>query len=343
MTQNEAAEIVAKEAKSAEPKRHHYVPRFYLKGFTGQDGRLFGVNRPIGKSFRTAPDNVAGENFFNRIEIKNMDPNEIEKALSSFESEVAPALERIKEAKSLAKEDDRSLLLNFLAAIALRNPWRREAISEIHNQATRQQLAAKFGTKEAWTKSVDEMKAAGIWEEAAGVTFEDMQGMLKDAKFPMPKMLNMIVEIDQHDHLTELLWNRKWQIVCAQEGTGGFVTTDDPVCLRWTDGQPHGGLSPGFALKETEIIFPLSPSLVLRGSFEGEENMTEANAETVGTINSLIIINAQNQVYARDYSFKFMRKEPKELASGATLEQNQWFLEAGRRPEDGKIVPLPSK
>jgi hypothetical protein len=59
---------VVKEAKAAEPKRHHYVPRFYLKGFTGEKDQLFAVNRPTGKSFRTGPENVAGKNYFNRIE-----------------------------------------------------------------------------------------------------------------------------------------------------------------------------------------------------------------------------------------------------------------------------------
>ena len=50
------------------------------------------MNRPTGHSFRTAPDNVAGENYFNRIEVAGMDPNALEKGLAEFEGEVAPAL-----------------------------------------------------------------------------------------------------------------------------------------------------------------------------------------------------------------------------------------------------------
>lgn len=334
---------IAKPVNAAEPKRHHYVPRFYLNGFKGAKDQLFVVNRPTRHSFRTAPDNVAGQNYFNRLEVEGMDPNALEKALAEFEGEVAPALERIKEVKSLAKDEDRASFVNFMAAIALRNPWRREAIGQIHDEAVRRQLRAKFGTKEAWEKSVAEMKAAGVWNDAASVTFEEMQAALKDAKFPIPKELNMIVEIDHHDYLTELLWNRKWQVVVGQEGTGGFVTSDDPVCLRWTDGQPHGGLSPGFALKETEIIFPLSTNLILRGSFEGEENVIEADANMIGMINTLVISNAQNQVYAHDHSFKFMREDPKELGSGATLEQDQRFLEGGKKDEEGNIVILRTK
>ena len=107
---------------------------------------------------------MAGENYFNRIEVAGVDPNALEKALAEFEGEVAPALERIKEAKSLAKEEDRAHLVNFMAAIALRNPWRREAISQMHDEHARRQLQAK----EAWELSVAELKAAGVWNEAAG-------------------------------------------------------------------------------------------------------------------------------------------------------------------------------
>jgi Protein of unknown function (DUF4238) len=335
---------LAKEVKATpEPKRQHYVPRFYLKGFVGEKDRLFVINRPTEKTFRTAPDNVAGENYFNRIEVAGMDPNAVEKGLAEFESETAPALERIRATKSLVSEEDRAALANLMAAVALRNPWRREAISAIYEEAERRQLAAKFGTKEAWEKFVADLKAAGVWNEAAGVTFEDMQNALKDAKFKLPKELSIALEIDQHDPLTELLWNRKWQMLVAAEGTGGFVTTDDPVCLRWSDGQPHGGLSPGFGLKETEIIFPLSTTLALRGSFEGEENVIEADAATVATINSLVISNAHNQVYAYDHCFKFMREDPKELGSGATLVQDKRFLEAGKKPEEGKVIALRNK
>ncbi|WLA63792.1 hypothetical protein [Bradyrhizobium diazoefficiens] len=59
----------------------------------------------------------------------------------------------------------------------------------------------------------------------------------------------------------------------------------------------------------------------------------------VGEINSFIIGNARNQVYARDHEFKF-KNEAGELRSGATLEQDKRFLDAGKVPEEGKVVAL---
>lgn len=320
---------MAKEAKAAEPKSHHYVPRFYLRGFTGEKGKLFAVNRPTGHSFRPPPEGVAAENYFNRIEVEAMDKNALEKALAEFEGEMGPALERIKEAKSLAKEEDRAHLMNLMAAFALRNPSTREAMSNIHDQLARLHFAAQFGNQAA----VDQAIAAGMLPK--GTTVAELQKGLADESFPMPKELMMIFEVDLHDPVTEKLWHRKWQIVEAKGGT--FVTTDDPVCLRWKG--LEGGLSPGFGLKETEVIFTLSPTLCIRGSFEGEENVIEADAATVGEINSLIISNARNQVYAKDHEFKF-KNETGELRSGATLEQDERFLNAGKKLEAGNVVAL---
>ncbi|WP_036015842.1 DUF4238 domain-containing protein [Bradyrhizobium yuanmingense] len=331
---NEEGRDSGEGSKMAEPKSHHYVPRFYLRGFSGEKGKLFAVNRPTGHSFRPPPEGVAAENYFNRIDLEGMDKNELEKALAEFEAEMAPALERVKEAKSLAGEEDRAHIMNFMAALALRNPSTRDALSQIHDQLARLHFAEEFRTQAA----VDQAVAAGML--ATGTTVAEVQKVLADERFPMPKPLLMALEIDMHDPLTEKLWHRKWQIIEAKEGT--FVTTDDPICLRWKDGKGPGGLSPGFGLKETEVIFALSPTLCLRGSFEGEENVIEADAKAVGEINSFIISNARNQVYARDHEFKF-KNEAGELRSGATLAQDKRFLDAGKKPEDAIVVALKPK
>jgi hypothetical protein len=131
--------------------------------------------------------------------------------------------------------------------------------------------------------------------------------------------------------------------VVATEASGGFVTTDDPVCIRWTDGSDHGGDKPGFSEQKSEVIFPLSTTLALRGTFDGEGGVINADDTLVGTINSHIIHNAERQVYAHDYSFKFMREKPAELGSGATLLQDEAFLAGGEQTEGDKVIALRTK
>ena len=303
----------------------------YLRGFAGAKGQLFAINRAEDKWFRTSPDNVAKKKHFNRIEVPRMDPNALEKALSEFEGEVAPALERIKDAKSLSVEADKSLLVNFMAAIALRNPRRRDDLGKIINLEKRRSFFDRFGTKDKIGAQVHDMKSKGSLDDQTALSFRETVAGVKVEDFKATKEEIIVAEIDHHDLLTERLWHRKWQMLVAADDTGGFVTTDDPVCLRWSDGQPHGGMSPGFALAGTEVIFPLSTNIALRGTFEGEENVVKSDMATVAQLNSLIISNAENQVYAHDHTFKFKRRMPDELGTGATLLQDKDFIAAGER------------
>src|SRR4051794_29866502 len=106
-------------------RRHHYIPRCYLKGFSVARKKrrqivVFDCN--AGRSFETATENVAVETDFNRVEIEGHPPDAFEKGMARFEAEAAPALERIIAAKSIANVEDRSYLFNLIGLLAIRNP-----------------------------------------------------------------------------------------------------------------------------------------------------------------------------------------------------------------------------
>jgi hypothetical protein len=88
---------------------------------------------------------------------------------------------------------------------------------------------------------------------------------------------------------------------------------------------------------------PISTNLVLRGTFEGEENVIEADIFTVGTVNTILISNAEKQVYAHNYSFNYLKPFPQEIGRGATLVQDEKFLAGGEKAEEGKVVALQPK
>jgi hypothetical protein len=327
--------------KSADAKIQHYVPQYYLRSFIDAKEQLYVVDRPREKFFRVPTKKVGGELYFNLINVKGIDPFAVEKALAELEGIVAPALERIKAARSLADEKDRSAVMNLIASVTIRNPKQREAIGEIVNYGGQLLAAAGLSTKARFDEYVSAMKAQG---KQATETYEEMKELVAKSPgtFKAAQEFYVLTELRLHDHLVRRYEGRTWQIVIASDDSGGFITSDHPVCLRWSDGQDHGNLSPGLAIPGTEVIFPLSPQLMLRGSFEGEENVVEADRSTVADINSLLISNSHNQVYAQDALFNYKREPKEEVVSGATLFEDKVFLAAGK-PKEDKVVALRGK
>jgi hypothetical protein len=334
--------IVATEGKRAEAKIQHYVPQYYLRSFIDAKEQLYVVDRQRGKFFRVPTKKVGGELYFNLINAKGLDPFAVEKALAELEGIVAPALERVKAAKSLADEKDRSAIMNLIASVTLRNPKQRESISEIVNRGGQLMAAAGVATKARFDEYVSAMKAEG---KQVGETYEEMKELVAKTPgtFRPTREYLIFTEARVHDHLVRRYEGRRWQFVVASDGSGGFVTSDHPVCVRWSDDQDHGNLSPGLAVPGTEVIFPLSPQLALRGRFEGEENVLETDRSTVAGINSLLISNAHNQVYAQDALFYYKRDPSQEVGSGATLDQDKIFWAGGKQVEGDKVVALRGK
>jgi hypothetical protein len=106
------------------------------------------------------------------------------------------------------------------------------------------------------------------------------------------------MEIKQHPELLQHIAARGWQMVVAKEGTGGFVTTDVPVTLRWSNNRNHGIYGPGFGVPDTTVLFPLSCDTCLVGRFEGEENKIEGDLFTVGRPTSGLLERSYLQLHA---------------------------------------------
>src|SRR5947209_7784559 len=76
-------------------ENQHYVPQFYLRGFTNDGGRMFCYDKVADKSYPTSTTAAAQEPYFYEIppgsfRKVNIPVNTVEKALSVVESTWAP-------------------------------------------------------------------------------------------------------------------------------------------------------------------------------------------------------------------------------------------------------------
>ena len=317
----------------SDARNHHFVPQGYLRLFAdgvGRQARVFTVDRTTGKSFTTQVRNVAAKRDFNRIEAEGVDPNVLEDAFAEFEGEAVAALRRVSDSRSFSEEADRLLVLNLIALLAGRNPrWRGRLdgfLSDIF-QSMAEIMVSKQERWEAIGAQVREAEGKDAADET-GPGYEEMRDFIKSGKYKISADQNYLIglENDSTDIILRTLASRKWVLWTTTESAGNFITSDHPVCLIDVSGRKPGFYGIGYGMTETAVLFPISRSAFLVGTFEGEEGVRHASALDVARFNAQIIQHAERQVYAYDDSFQY--RKPFALGEGKDLAHDAMFLRA---------------
>jgi hypothetical protein len=311
--------------------KQHYIPQCYLRQFAYQyrKGHQVAVfDRKTDKSFRANVKDVACQNYFNRIEVNGMDPEELEKAMSEFENKLTGALARINEARSLENEKDRAYLITLIGLTALRNPEMRENIRKIHEDVGRMNIAVRLKSQETYDASVREAKREGALPADYDVTYDEMKAAVEGGGFKLVLNNNALISLELQllDHTMPLLCRRGWHLLRAPERSGAFITSDRPFFLMWSDpAMRTGPLAPGLALTGTDIYFPISPQLAVVGAFDVENTIEDVDEARVAVANSAMTAGAHRQVYARDHKFSYAQTLQEKPRRGNQLVSDKRF------------------
>jgi hypothetical protein len=289
-------------------RMHHYVPRCYLKGFSvprKKTRQVVVFDCKSGKSFTTATENVAVERDFNRVEMEGHSPDVLETAMSGFETKIHAALDSIIAAKSIRQVDDRAYLFNLIGLLALRNPGQRKRWRDFREQVAKRIMHLATATPERWASQVAQAKAAGAISKDADTDYAKVREMVVDDGYRIEVSTEEHIskEMQSLDTILPCIFERKWALLKCQTNSGGFVTSDHPVCLMWSEPGRRGPI--GFRLRGTEIVFPICSRLAIVGAFEIQEHEMDASEELVAAINGTLIQFADRHLYARDYNFHY--------------------------------------
>jgi hypothetical protein len=312
-------------------RRHHYVPRCYLKGFSvPRKGKpqVHVFDKVLRKAFATAIDNVALERDFNTVKVDGLEPDAFEKAMASFEGELASSLERIIAAQSLENMDDRATLLNFITFLALRNPRQREMMRDFHERVAKRIMNVALATPERWAHQVKKATEAGYLKPNITITYEEMKKFVADGEYDVfvPTERHIQLEVGTFEKLLALIFRRGWILLKVPGDSGGFITSDHPVCLMTVGPRSPGVFTrPGYGLRNTEVLFPISSRLGLVGSFETEDDVAEINDQMLSDFNGAVAAHAERQVYSRDHQFKYSFKEGTQPRKASKLIDDRDF------------------
>jgi hypothetical protein len=296
------------QGNGAGARNHHYVPQCYLKGFArsrSKNAQLYVVDAPHQRAFTTTPRNVAARRDFNRIEVPGHDPNLIETSYAKFEAKLAPMLVRLDASSRFAGQDDLNLALQLVGLLAVRNPRQREQLRRFHADVARRVMDLSLATPERWASQVRQAQAAG-YLGGVDVTYEQMREFVEQERYrvEVPTTRHVQLELQLFETLVPALHKRSWCLVQAGPQSGGFVTSDQPVTLCWTDPALEGGFyGPGFGMRDTSVVCPLSHQLALWGTFDGPSGVVELPDDSVAAINTRTIAYAGSQIYAQSDRF----------------------------------------
>jgi len=264
--------------------------------------RLLVLDAKTRKHFRSSPADLTIERDFNRIDAQGVDPGALESAYAKSESQIAEAIVRTTAAKNFTSKDDCVVIANFVALLLIRSPWMRSQIARFTEDTLKLVTQVMTSNEDRWNAQRRKMKEKGYLDGIADVSFQDLKKFVREDQYDvrMPREFYIRQELMLLQKLPQIVAQRNWIILLASESSGGFITSDHPACLMWSDPKMRAGFyGPGLGLAGTQITFPLSPQVAIVGAFEFEPAVYEVGPQPVAEFNGATISNAVRQVYSR--------------------------------------------
>jgi len=290
--------------EGAEPRRHHFVPKCWLAGFTESgtnDGRLWVTDLSRRKQWTTTPENAGHIRDFYRLSEPTPDPVVVEKFFSELESQVAPILKSIDTERRPPNDDERDALLHFMAYQWVRVPRFRPFALETLESIARQKLAEELQSRDTWLAA---QKKAGMDPDAPGADYESMKRFFESGEF------NITAETDWYmqrafkdaDRIVALLRERYWGT--SLTANGRLIASDNPVVLDGPKGQMVG-------FKNAEVVlYPVSRHVFLTGTLE-RIRRPPFNFNYFGSLNTMMLLRADAQVYSHIPDFSWLDEQRK--------------------------------
>jgi hypothetical protein len=280
------------------PKRHHYVPRFYLAGFTqerAKDGRLHVFDLREGKQRTGTPNGEGRETDLYTID--HAQPHSVEGMFAKIEGLFVTILRQIEDSRSLPADDKQlSELLTFVALQSARVPKLRRMREQYYDATARVILDTVAQSDETFDAAMRQMAASGV--PVANTSRGKLLAALPNLRFQINPSTLIRDMLWASEAVNDLLCMRKWALLVAEPGVPDFVTSDNPVSLVPTRRTTPHAL--GFAMPHTAVFYPLTPRLALHGTFEGRQRrVVSLRSEQVAAVNLATILAAQRFVWSR--------------------------------------------
>jgi hypothetical protein len=310
-------------AKENRPRKSHYLPKFYLAGFTasGQvNDTLYVLDQATGREWPSCPANSATERDFYVVDLgPGEDPDMMEKCLSHLEGEFSGVVRDIIARERLPEGQDFAWFLNFVASMVVRIPRTRKVVSAVTDKASKEHLRNALATRDGWADFRQVLASAG--RSVADEEYEQFKRFADGEDYS--------VNLDQTSHVQMMakqmidallppLAQRHWTLIIAADDAPDLICSDMPVGV-WPDksadfSKPITLLSAG-----TVLSFPLTRRLIAVARYEKRKPVLGVGAPGVALFNTWTLSDAR-RVFSPGPDFSFLLPD-KTIGRKADLQE----------------------
>jgi hypothetical protein len=303
------------------PKRQHFLPKFYIEGFTRQDGMVAVFDREVNQIRVQRPVNtcVIGH-FYTMEDSEGRKRFELERVLSEYEDKASLVIKKLV-AREDVNVDERTDFAIFVALAACRTPDVVNSLKLFNSNLIKEMASHMFADVEevkerTRSKSEVPLTEEGLEAEARALVDFAQSGryeVITDHRWAISMAMKMAFTI------APILAGRNWIIIHSDTEKKSFVTTDAPVLLTTVAPRDKSIWGIGFGNTDALVIFPMMKScgLLMFGS-EGTLEHRNTGAEQIRHINLAISGHCQRFVVGRDEALV------RSLADRLCLANKKW-------------------
>ena len=301
-------------------RNHHYIPQSYLRGFLDpslKKEQLHVIDKIERRHFVTSPRNVGSQRDFNRVDIPGRPIDALEKLFAGIDGETARVLKYVEKNKTLPKDTDMGILIDFVALIAVHNPQIRNILANAETKKIKEDMGLLVSSRQRYKSQMQQLFGEG----KEMLEYEVAKRFVEEGRFHIKYRHghHLNYELDTtHNTIYPILAQKQWSLWIAVEGTSDFVCSDHPVVfVRTPDNPDYLYAHPEIGMRHTELIVPLNRRMALASTAEGSFDVEIVDEDTIATINALTIDSATRQIYCSNLNFKFL--DNGEVKSGGDL------------------------
>ena len=284
-------------APSLDAKAQHYIPKFYLKGFTDKRGSLWVCER-FKAIKESKPKKEAHRADYYTVADEGQRNETAEDILKEVESKAAPIIRKLANPQYILTPENASRVIMFVAFLFARVPSWREHLNSLSVQVAWKMLQREANDKEKFHQTCLEI------EQKQGRSLGDFEKLRQD-------VLNRRFDIEQSEshnlgsmclsacNIANMLAKMVYQAFYAPEGKF-FLTSDSPVWTLQDDGSGEATVGMGFGWDNVEVYCPLNKKTCFRLK-KGIEPMGRIIEERqVDLINRVTMATAVQYLYSSE-------------------------------------------